>query len=96
MSVVEPRRFATLTLLCAVASLAWGEDPSGPDPPVRFNLDVRPILSENCFPCHGFDEAARQADLRLDTESGAKAYAIEPGEASQSDLYLRIISDDPE
>src|SRR5690606_15246094 len=66
------------------------------DRAVRFNLDVRPILSENCFHCHGFDEAARQADLRLDTEAGAKRHAIEPGDATQSDLYLRITSDDPD
>ncbi|TWU22548.1 Planctomycete cytochrome C [Novipirellula galeiformis] len=96
MSVVEPRRFATLTLLCAVASFAWGEDSSGSDRAVGFNLDVRPILSENCFHCHGFDEAARQADLRLDTEEGVKENAIEPGDAAQSDLYLRLISDDPD
>lgn len=106
MSVVEPRRFMTVAFLCTVAGITtaaltvtnagWAADPSESASPLRFNLDVRPILSENCFHCHGFDEAAREADLRLDTEEGAKEYAIEPGDATQSDVYLRIISDDPD
>ncbi|WP_236622054.1 DUF1553 domain-containing protein [Novipirellula maiorica] len=79
-----------------VASISWAEDPAHSVSPPRFNFDVRPILSENCFHCHGFDEAAREADLRLDTEDGAKEYAIEPGDATQSEVYLRIISDDPD
>ena len=63
---------------------------------IRFNRDIRPILSENCFHCHGPDEAARQADLRLDREEAAKEYAIEPGDADASELYARIIADDPD
>ncbi|NND98474.1 MAG: DUF1549 domain-containing protein, partial [Pirellulaceae bacterium] len=63
---------------------------------VDFNRDVRPILSENCYHCHGPDDAARQADLRLDTEAGAKEYAIIAGDADASDLVDRITSDDPD
>ncbi len=69
-----------------------------------FNLHVRSILSENCFACHGPDAMAREADLRLDTEEGAfaplkvteGAYAITRGNPGKSELYKRIISDDPD
>lgn len=67
--------------------------------PVRFNRDVRPILAENCFACHGFDEAAREADLRLDTFDGAtisEAGVIVPGKPEQSELVTRILSGDPD
>ncbi|MGI9429291.1 MAG: c-type cytochrome domain-containing protein, partial [Bythopirellula sp.] len=68
---------------------------------VEFNRDVRPILSENCFFCHGFDEGKRQADLRLDTREGATRdrgdyAAIVPGHADQSQLIERIFSHDPD
>lgn len=81
---------------------ADGEDPL-PEK-IDFNLHVRTILSENCFACHGPDAMAREADLRLDTEEGAftaltedeNKFAIVKGEPEKSDLYKRIISDDPD
>ena len=66
---------------------------------VDFRRDVLPILSEHCFACHGFDENARQADLRLDTFEGASGAdgsvaAVVPGQPDQSELISRINSDD--
>ena len=66
---------------------------------VDFNRDVRPILSNNCFACHGPDTAARQADLRLDIEKSATSEhdghaAIVPGNLERSELIRRISSDD--
>ncbi len=66
---------------------------------VEFNRDVRPILSENCFACHGFDPKHREADLRLDTFEGATedrggSRGIVPGNLAKSDAWQRIISED--
>ncbi|MEQ1751938.1 MAG: DUF1549 domain-containing protein, partial [Prosthecobacter sp.] len=58
--------------------------------PVSFSREVLPLLSDNCFACHGQDEGHRKADLRLDTLEGARE-VIKAG-----DLFARIISDDPE
>jgi len=64
-----------------------------------FNRDIRPILSENCFQCHGFDEKARQADLRLDVAESALADrdgvpAIVPGKPDESEVWHRVASTD--
>ncbi|MDR3404542.1 MAG: DUF1553 domain-containing protein [Chthoniobacter sp.] len=66
---------------------------------LSFNRDVRPILSDKCFACHGFDPKARKADRRLDTPEGATAEiegvrAIVPGDLKQSDAWLRVTSND--
>ena len=72
------------------------------DQPIEFRRDVLPILSENCFACHGFDEKARQADLRLDIASGATGVAdsgqraVVPGKPNESELVQRISSSDPD
>ena len=68
---------------------------------VLFNRDIRPILSNLCFRCHGPDSVKRQADLRLDSEQSAMAdrggyRAIVGGDPGASELYGRIVSDDPE
>ena len=62
---------------------------------IEFNRDVRPILSDNCFYCHGNDPKHREADLRLDLRDEAvKAKAFIPGKASESELVSRILTDD--
>jgi hypothetical protein len=64
---------------------------------LEYNRDVRPILAENCFACHGPDSAARKADLRLDQrEAAIAAGAISPGKADESELLRRVLSSDPE
>ncbi len=66
----------------------------GADKRIQFNRDIRPILSENCYHCHGPDDEAREAGLRLDTEQGAKEYAIVEGDPEASDVIARITSSD--
>ncbi|MEL7267085.1 MAG: DUF1549 domain-containing protein, partial [Planctomycetota bacterium] len=79
----------------AVAADAVASDAAtaGSDVRVRFATQIRPILSENCFFCHGTDPENRRADLRLDTEDGA-ADVIVAGDAESSELYARLVSDD--
>ena len=84
-------------LLLAFA-LFWS---AGMDAKVSFNWEVRPILSEQCFSCHGFDAKHRKADLRLDTREGALAdndgvRAIIPGDPAKSELWKRLLSQDAE
>lgn len=68
---------------------------------VDFNRDVRPILSDLCFRCHGPDSSQREADLRLDLQAGLIGTAAEPGtviagKAEESELFKRLLSKDPD
>ena len=64
-----------------------------------FNRDIRPVRSRNCFACHGPDDKARKADLRLDIRGGALAErngvpAVLPGDRGNSELFARITTTD--
>lgn len=84
-----------LPLLIALPLAAWAGDP-----PLSFNRDIRPILSENCFYCHGQDPNHRKGNLRLDVpESALKPaesgeIAIVPGKPEESALVQRIFTSD--
>ena len=69
----------------------------GDEKRIEFNRDIRPILAENCFFCHGPDAKNRQAELRLDQRTNAlDAQAIIPGDAKSSELIKRILTVDPD
>ena len=61
-----------------------------------YNRDIRPILADRCFACHGPDSGTRQAELRLDTAEGAHEWAVVPGDADASEVIARVTSDDPD
>lgn len=84
------RIVAVAASLSATLALA-----SAPAPSVEFNRDIRPILSDRCYACHGPDQANRKSKLRLDTEAGAKAdlggrFGIVPGDPDRSQVIHRI------
>ena len=79
-----------------VSLLFSGAARAQPPAKIDFNRDVRPILSNKCFACHGPDEKVRKGDLRLDTRAGAIANAVVPGKPEASALVERISSKDPE
>jgi hypothetical protein len=93
---MSPMIFVTrcLPLFAGMACCASAET-------VSFNREIRPILSDNCYACHGFDPKTREAGLRLDTFEGATAdnggvTAIVPGDVEKSALWHRIHSTDPD
>ncbi|MEI7698589.1 MAG: PSD1 and planctomycete cytochrome C domain-containing protein [Planctomycetia bacterium] len=88
-------RFCTLWVSMVVCSAAFGQGS------VQFNRDIRPILSDSCFQCHGPDEAKRQGGLRLDRseaafKGGESGPAIVPGNPDASEILKRIQTSDPD
>ena len=92
----------SLALTAAFCFSCFVERASSAEPAaVDFNRDVRPILSDHCFECHGPDAEQRQAELRLDSKDGLFKKAAEhqnvvAGESAKSELFRRITTVDPD
>src|SRR6266436_9403080 len=94
------RKLGSPPILCeALAMLSVGALFAGE--PLQYNRDIRPILSDRCFKCHGPDKASRKASLRLDLAQEAYAqrkkpgkYAIVPGKPEASLVCTKIFSTD--
>ncbi|MBI3874707.1 MAG: DUF1549 domain-containing protein, partial [Verrucomicrobia bacterium] len=96
---IQPRRVAAFALAFALAALRAFDAAAAAPKKVDFNRDIRPILSDNCFACHGPDEKKRKAKLRLDTADGAFAerdgkHAIVAKNLKQSEVWRRITTKD--
>ena len=87
-------RSCRCSLLCLSAVVVIGVSRvAAADVPLEYNRDIRPILAENCFACHGPDSAARKGELRLDKrEAAVEKKAVVPGKVSESELIKRILS----
>ena len=111
------RRICSRSVLATVAGLAVSgfllagpgatfaqdsvESAAGLPEVIAFNRDIRPLLSENCFFCHGPDKNKREAELRLDTQEGlvgsdGTGGALVPGMPDESELFRRVTSTDEE
>ena len=94
--MIDSFRFSAVVsglLLSMLALASWGAEICVAEE-IRFNEQVRPILAEFCLHCHGTDPETREADLRLDIKPEDGDHIIVPGKPEESELFLRIVTDD--
>jgi hypothetical protein len=97
-------KFFTYTILAVLFLIGCMRNKEAIPDKITYNNHIRPILSDKCFKCHGPDEKKRISGYRLDTPEGAYAllkdqknkFGIVKGHAEQSDVYSRIMSNDPD
>lgn len=93
--IVRWADFGRVTLVLGLLVIGSGSE-AGATEPISYNRDVRPILSNKCFTCHGPDETAREEDLRLDLREGFLGHTemgtpiVSPGNLEDSEMYYRI------
>ena len=88
------RFFVKNFFVAAIGAFLWAL-PVHAGEEIDFARDIQPILSDNCYACHGPDEEDRSADLRLDTQEGALS-VISKDDLANSEFLLRLVSDDPD
>ena len=93
--MISHRHRTVVLSLCCLWFLSGPFARSAEPEKLEYNRDIRPILADKCFACHGPDSAARKADLRLDQrETAIEMSAIAPGEPESSEMIRRILSTD--
>ena len=106
MRATRPSRSIFLPVSLGLSLVSWcasaADSPKKAAAHVDFNRDIRPILSENCYKCHGPDDGARKAKLRFDIRAEALKPAksgeipIVPGSPEKSQMVSRITASDPD
>lgn len=99
LAILRALILSVVFLVVPLPDLGAAEKPASSSGPLTYNRDIRPILANNCFACHGNDKAKRKAELRLDQEAVAHAErkgvrAIVPGKPGDSELVRRITASD--
>ena len=85
-----------LILFCQILLALWLARTIPAEEPIRYDRDVRPILANHCFACHGPDAAKREGELRLDQPVAADRGIIVAGRPARSELIKRVSSNDPD
>ena len=100
--LIHPARVLAAFLVLSAGVCVSAATAATANAEIQFNRDIRPILSDQCFACHGFDAKKRKAGLRLDVPEGAFGpdkegkIAIRPGNPAESEMWKRILTTDPD